>query len=345
MTAPTGLSDVLARIQQIQAQLATTGPTAAPATGTDFATVLGAQADPTATGPAAATAGVPVATASLGANPGTAAPGTDLGAAAAQGASRYLGVPYQWGGTDPSTGLDCSGLVQRVYGDLGVALPRTSQEQAGAGTPVAGLADAQPGDLVFFAGSDGTPNAPGHVGIYLGGGQMIDAPYTGASVRIDPVGTPVAIRRIDGGSGSPAGATPVGGLATGRPADLSISSYTGDFVAAGNAHGVPAALLAAVAKTESGLDPTATSPAGAEGLMQLMPSTAASLGVDPWDPSQAIDGAARLLAADRARFGSWPLAVAAYNAGAGAVASYGGIPPYPETQAYVTKVLSSAGMS
>ena len=107
----------------------------------------------------------------------------------------YLGVPYQWGGSTP-TGFDCSGLVQYVYAQLGVSLPRTSEEQATAGTPVASLADAQPGDLVFFAGSDGTASSPGHVGIYVGNGQMIDAPYTGAAVRIEPVGNPLAIRRV-----------------------------------------------------------------------------------------------------------------------------------------------------
>ena len=91
-------------------------------------------------------------------------------------AQKYLGVPYLWGGTDPAQGLDCSGLVQDVYSDVGISLPRTSQEQATVGTPVSSLAEAQPGDLVFFPGSDGTASAPGHVGIYIGNGEMIDAP-------------------------------------------------------------------------------------------------------------------------------------------------------------------------
>jgi soluble lytic murein transglycosylase-like protein len=74
--------------------------------------------------------------------------------------------------------------------------------------------------------------------------------------------------------------------------------------------------------------------------MQLMPGTAASLGVDPFDPAQAISGAAQLLAGYLQTYGgSLPLALAAYNAGPGAVARYGGVPPYPQTQAYVTDIL------
>ena len=86
-----------------------------------------------------------------------------------------------------------------------------------------------------------------------------------------------------------------------------------------------------------GYNPAAVSPAGAQGLMQLMPAHRAGLGVDPLDPAQAVDGAARLLAGLLKDFGSQPLALAAYNAGRGAVRRYGGIPPYAETQAYVAE--------
>ncbi len=106
-------------------------------------------------------------------------------------ASRYLGVPYRYGGTNPATGLDCSGFVQRVFADLGYQLPRVASDQAQAGTAVASLADAQVGDLVAF----GSP--VNHIGIYVGDGKMIDAPRTGAVVRIEQiVDTPSAIRRI-----------------------------------------------------------------------------------------------------------------------------------------------------
>jgi soluble lytic murein transglycosylase-like protein len=77
--------------------------------------------------------------------------------------------------------------------------------------------------------------------------------------------------------------------------------------------------------------------------MQLMPQTAAGLGVDPMDPAQAVDGAAQLLSGYLRQYGSVPLALAAYNAGPGAVAQYGGIPPYPETEQYVSSIMASLG--
>lgn len=111
------------------------------------------------------------------------------------------------------------------------------------------------------------------------------------------------------------------------------------FEAAGARYGVDPDLLAAVAWTESSFQPDVVSHAGAIGLMQIMPGTAGDLGVDPRDPAQAIDGAARYLRDAFDQFGDVRLALAAYNAGPGAVASHGGIPPYPETTAYVVKVL------
>jgi len=95
---------------------------------------------------------------------------------AAQIALSYLGVPYLWGGSTPS-GFDCSGLVTYVYAQLGVALPHFAAAQWDYGVPVAS-SQLQPGDLVFFDALD-------HVGIYLGNGLFVDAPHTGAFVRID----------------------------------------------------------------------------------------------------------------------------------------------------------------
>jgi soluble lytic murein transglycosylase-like protein len=103
--------------------------------------------------------------------------------------------------------------------------------------------------------------------------------------------------------------------------------------------GLPPHLVAGIIRQESAFDPRATSPVGARGLMQLMPSTAKGLGVDDaFDPEQAILGGAKLLAHNLREFKSLPLALAAYNAGGGAVKKYGGIPPFAETQAYVPKV-------
>jgi soluble lytic murein transglycosylase-like protein len=104
---------------------------------------------------------------------------------------------------------------------------------------------------------------------------------------------------------------------------------------------VDPALVEAIIANESGFDPHATSRAGAAGLMQLMPKTAASLGVrDPYDPAQNVRGGTRYLRMLLDRFGDVELAIAAYNAGPGAVEWYGGVPPYAQTRAYVRNVLA-----
>ena len=283
-------------------------------------------------------------------------PGALTGSSVVADAQSYLGVPYQWGGSSPATGFDCSGLVQKVYSDLGVSLPRTSQQQALSGTPVASLAQAHPGDLVFFPGSDGTASSPGHVGIYIGNGQMIDAPQAGSVVSVQPVGQPVAIRRIVAGASatmpvvnltSAVGSTSPAGTNAAMDSLGVPAAYQPLFQSAGQTYGVDPVLLAAVAKQESGFNPAAQSSAGALGIMQLMPATAAGLGVSPLDPASAISGGAQLLSSYLSNYGgSVPLALAAYNAGPGAVASYGGVPPYAQTQNYVSSIssmLASAG--
>ena len=99
-----------------------------------------------------------------------------------------------------------------------------------------------------------------------------------------------------------------------------------------------------MARQESGYNPRAVSHAGAQGLMQLMPGTAQGLGVaNSFDPAQAVDGAARMLRDLTQRFGRTDLALAAYNAGPGAVMKHDGIPPYRETQNYVRNVMAMLG--
>lgn len=129
-----------------------------------------------------------------------------------------------------------------------------------------------------------------------------------------------------------------------------LSSSSGDlntiFEEAASRYNLPVTLLRAVAKTESNFNASAVSPAGAMGVMQLMPNTAKSLGVtDPFDARQNIMGGAKYLSENLNRFGDVKLALAAYNAGPNSVTKYGGIPPYTETQNYVKKVMGYMGGS
>jgi soluble lytic murein transglycosylase-like protein len=120
--------------------------------------------------------------------------------------------------------------------------------------------------------------------------------------------------------------------------------YAAEITAAASKHGVDPALLAGLVRQESNFDPNAGSPAGAQGLTQLMPATAASLGVtNSHDPVQALEGGARYLRQQLDAFdGDVARALAAYNAGPGAVQRFGGVPPYAETQEYVRRVQAYA---
>ena len=332
------VSEVASRIAQIQGQLAMLGGPAASGSGAAFADALAG---------AGATTGSDGA--SLGAVSGRGAAGSGDGAKVVAEAKKYLGLPYVWGGTDPQRGFDCSGLVQHVYKTLGYDLPRVSYQQAAAGRPVASLAEARPGDLVAWDNSSRN-NGVDHIAIYAGNGMIVEAPRTGLDIRLISLedaghGTPDVIRRIVPDVAASPVAGRVGGLEGTAAAGHRVAAatpYANLFNAAAAKHGVDAPLLAAIAKQESGFDASAVSHAGAQGLMQLMPATARGLGVsNSFDPAQAVDGAARLVRDLLDRFHSTPLALAAYNAGPGAVLRYDGIPPYPETQNYVKRIMAT----
>jgi soluble lytic murein transglycosylase-like protein len=213
---------------------------------------------------------------------------------------------------------------------------------AGAATPAA--TGGTPAAVAPYGGG-GVPStqatapyaAYGSSGAYAASPAAYGGPASGAyapsavSPALPPAAAPYA---PTGGTGATLGAT--------RPVPASTPYATLiDEAAARN--GVEPALLAGLIKQESGFDPSSRSGAGAMGLTQLMPGTAASLGVaEPYDPRQSIEGGARYLASLLRQFGDVESALAAYNAGAGAVQRYGGVPPYPETRAYVAAVLANA---
>ena len=146
--------------------------------------------------------------------------------------------------------------------------------------------------------------------------------------------SPIGTATIAGGDAGVTSALPAG------------TPYGAEITASAQRNGLDPALLAGLIKQESGFDPSARSGAGAQGLTQLMPGTAAGLGVtNPLDPAQAIEGGAKYLKQQLDRFGGdVARALAAYNAGPAAVQRFGGVPPYAETQNYVRAVQANAAV-
>lgn len=177
------ISDIRSQIDALRTGAPTTDTTASAAfadTSTAFADALA-----TATGTTTGTSAAAGTTAATGAAPATsvdAGKGTLATGSGATGddvvadAKKYLGVPYVFGGTTRS-GMDCSGLVQTVFKDLGVTMPRVVPDQAAMGVEVGSLKDARPGDLII-------PKGEGHVVIYVGDGKVLHAPRPGKDVRI-----------------------------------------------------------------------------------------------------------------------------------------------------------------
>jgi hypothetical protein len=206
------------------------------------------------------------------------------------------------------------------------------------GTPAAAPAEHDPG----------TSTTTGLEGIVNGA-----VPPAGAE---GPPGGPVALQAESGPPVAPeapvppapaaaAAPTPEPAPAAAPPPPPADPAYWAAPIAdAAHAAGLAPALVNAVVEAESAYHAEAVSGAGAIGLMQLMPETAAELGVDPHDPLQNLTGGSRYLARMLRHFGRLDLALAAYNAGPGRVARTGGIPPIAETEQYVTKILTRLGL-
>jgi soluble lytic murein transglycosylase-like protein len=178
------------------------------------------------------------------------------------------------------------------------------------------------------------------IGTRLGELQTMVAQMT-APTAPAPAPTPAAPAASFAGALAAAQTSPSAAPVSGTGAS---SAFDAQINAAAASNGIDPALLKGLVSQESGFNPNARSGAGAVGLTQLMPGTAASLGVtNPLDPTQSLQGGAKYLREQLDRFGGdEQLALAAYNAGPGAVQKYGGVPPYAETQNYVTSVMSKA---
>ena len=174
------------------------------------------------------------------------------------------------------------------------------------------------------------------------GGVAPTAPSPASTAFASQLASATAAPAATTATPAAASATPMAATGTSElPADV---PYGAEITAAAKKHGLDPALLAGLVKQESGFNPNAGSPAGARGLTQLMPGTAAGLGVtNVLDPAQSLEGGAKYLRQQLDAFGGdVTRALAAYNAGPGAVKRYGGVPPYAETQNYVRAVQANA---
>lgn len=257
-----GVAAVQARIAEIRAYVE---PASVPATAAPAASASSASSATSAA--ASATAGTDFATALArltgGADPGTvpanALSTTVTGQDLVEAAKKYLGTPYVWGGESLAEGgLDCSGLVLRSLADLGITsgVPRVARDQATLGEAVPSLDQALPGDLIVLNGGK-------HIGIYVGDGQMIDAPKPGKSVTVrDVYAEPTTIRRV-----LPQASSAAGGAASLTSAGVSAPGLS------------TAALSSALASTAAGQNALAllTGSAGAAGGAGSASGSATSL--------------------------------------------------------------------
>jgi len=175
--------------------------------------------------------------------------------------------------------------------------------------------------------------------------QMLRFQSPGPAARTSSASFAAQLQSASATTGTAPAASASAAGATAAASELPAGTpYAAEITAAAKKHGVDPALLAGLVRQESNFNPAAGSPAGAQGLTQLMPATAASLGVtDVHDPAQALDGGAKYLRQQLDRFGGdVARALAAYNAGPGAVERFGGVPPYAETQEYVRRVQANA---
>lgn len=251
-----------------------------------------------------------------------------------------------------ASGVGAAAAAERMQ-QLQTLIAQVERGPAGFAAALdAAQADSSPGGTASTATASSTPTATTYApsdGLY-GTGAASTASYPG--ITQGTTQSAVSYQSPSLESPSPespsleSAATTVAAPASSGTTALggAASAYVPLIEQAAARNGVDPAVLYGLIQQESGFDPSATSSAGALGLTQLMPGTASALGVsEPLNPAQSIEGGARYLGQMLRQFsGNTAEALAAYNAGPGAVQQYGGVPPYPETQQYVSKVLANA---
>jgi murein DD-endopeptidase MepM/ murein hydrolase activator NlpD len=276
----------------------------------------------------------------------------------AAGAGRVVAAGWDNTGFGNRVIIDHSNGTQTLYGHLDKVMARVGDT-------------VQAGQQIGLSGTTGNSSGPHlHFGVQVNGQWVDPAPYlAGQGTSVGGLSTP-SPQALGGGlstaslgaavspGGIPLGLVLMptasltmgavnasafgGGTAADAAGPLADPAIGGLITQAAQAAGLPSALVAAVVQTESGGNTQAVSPSGAKGLMQLMDGTATHYGVtNPFDPQQNLSAGSQYLAGLLRKYqGNEPLAVAAYNAGPSAVDRFGSIPPYPETQQYVQKVLA-----
>jgi peptidoglycan DL-endopeptidase CwlO len=224
---------------------------------------------------------------------------------------------------DPS--LSFADVLDSASGATGASNEATSGGAASASTAIAGSSDLE------FEAAVAELRSRWNQPYLWGTSAPTETPSTAVSSTLQTVGSVGSVGSVASSGGAESQVSPT-------------TPYASLFESAADRYGVPAKVLAAIGYVESRFQTDAVSSAGAVGMMQFLPTTAASMGVDPYDPASAIDGTARYLRSALDRFGSIEQAIASYNVGPGSIARSGGVQPGSQAERYLTQVLDATGL-
>jgi peptidoglycan DL-endopeptidase CwlO len=277
-------------------------------------------------------------TSSVSGSAGSSAVSSALGVSAVADAAASLGLSTASGTTSDASaiaqalGLSDGSTNAAGTADTSAATGSFDELLASLGVDPTSLGSGLTGTSAMTGTVTGTSTGAGFDQVFGAAVQRLRSQWTATGVGVAPASyaTPV----------SGAASTTVQGVAV----DGSVSAttpYASLFEAAGARYGIPPKVLAAIGWVESRYRTDAVSSAGAVGMMQFLPGTAASMGVDPYDPASAIDGTARYLRSALDRFGDLGEAIAAYNVGPGAIANAGGVQSGTQAERYLTKVVEA----